>query len=175
MHRGISIAGWWRIEAVTRILHKPRWLLAAAFAITLSAPAVAEPSGVEAAMAEASALCQGFENGVFSVEGEAVIEVDLTGDGTPDALIDQSTFRCSSSAGSMWCGTGGCGLKVIADGVTEDLLVKDWQVIDWHDRKILLTAIHGAECGGTNLRWCYEALVWSEGGLRSVSPSRQQD
>ncbi|MCL5776589.1 hypothetical protein M1105_06255 [Limibaculum sp. FT325] len=147
-------------------------VLLAALCLGAAAPGNAASDLAEARLAEASADCEGLDGGVFSTDGAAITEVDLTGDAIPDEIIDEGTFRCSSAA-SLWCGTGGCGLTVIAEGTATQLLVKDWRVIDWHDRKILLTAVHGHECGGSNLRWCYEALVWSEGALRSVSPFRR--
>lgn len=150
-------------------------MLAAALVLT-GVPAPVARAGsplAEARIAEARSDCEAYAGGVFSIEGTAVTEVDLTGDGVADELIDARRFRCSSVAGSLWCGTGGCGLTVVAGESVTELLVKDWRIVEWHDRSILLTAIHGSECGGTNLRWCYEALVWSEGGLRSVSAWRQ--
>ncbi len=45
-----------------------------------------------------------------------------------------------------------------------------WRVITWDSLPILLLAVHGSECGGTNLRRCFRAVVWSEGAFRSIQP-----
>lgn len=156
----------------TRARHAWLHALIAALCLGAAGSGHAASNQAEALLAEARADCASIEGGVFSTEGAAVTEVDLTGDGVPDEIVDQRAFRCTSAA-SFWCGTGGCGLIVIAGETATQLLVKDWRVVDWHGGKILLTAVHGYECGGNNLRWCYEALVWSEGALRSVRPMRQ--
>lgn len=113
---------------------------------------------------QARADCAAFEGGILTVPEEAIITTDLSGDGHPDTLIDTRLISCSSAA-SLYCGTGGCSLFVIVGDSVTNLLVKGWRIVDWDEDRILLTAVHGYECGGTNLRWCYRAYVWSDGML----------
>lgn len=111
--------------------------------------------------------CQSFENGVLEVSADAISLVDLTGNGVPDEVVDASHFSCSSAA-SLFCGTGGCAVSVVAEGVVGDYLAKGWRVTDWDGQPILLLAVHGSLCGGANPRRCIQAVIWSEGGLRSI-------
>lgn len=141
--------------------------IATALALLAAGPAAA--ADADSVIAEARALCEGFENGRFEAPPGTVTETDLTGDGVAETIVDERRYTCSSAA-SMYCGTGGCNIVVLAGGGAHRFLVKDWRIIDWGPDRILLTAVHGANCEGTNLRRCYEALVWSEDAFRSVRP-----
>ena len=136
--------------------------------IGLAVPAIAQETA-EDVIAEARADCALFDDGELTVSDDAVAEVELTGDDTPEQILDTQGLRCSTAA-SLYCGTGGCSIFVIAGGTAHKFLVKGWRVIEWGDDRILLTQVHGANCDGTNLRRCYEALVWSEDGFRTVRP-----
>ncbi|WP_299749552.1 hypothetical protein [uncultured Tateyamaria sp.] len=112
--------------------------------------------------------CASIENGQLTVQDGAVRQVDLTGDGVPDDIVELRLLSCSTAA-SLFCGTGGCGIAVIVDQRRFDFLVKAWEIVPFGQDIVLLFNVHGAECGGSNLRRCYEAKVWSEGDFRSVS------
>lgn len=145
--------------------------MALAAALVLAPLAALADPVADGVVAEARALCEGFENGSFSTTAGTVTRIDVTGDGEPESLIDESTYGCSSAA-SMYCGTGGCGLVAVVEGKAFRFLVKGWRVVEWGPDRVLLIAIHGYECGGTNLRRCYEALVWSEGRFATVNAGR---
>ena len=136
----------------------------AAFCLTAGS-AMADVTA-DAVIDEADQQCQSFEQGVFHTTDDVLTRIDLSRDGTPDALVDGHGFRCSS--GNLYCGTGGCPLTLLVDGTRTDLLAKAWRVVDWGNHSVLLLQVHGSGCGGTNLRTCIEALVWSEGAFRSV-------
>lgn len=121
----------------------------------------------DAIIQQARQDCQSFENGVLEITDNPISRVDLTGDGQPDELVDSRAFSCSSAA-SLFCGTGGCSLTAIVGGSTTEFQAKGWRIVDWDRQPILLLAVHGSECGGTNLRRCYNAMVWSESAFRSV-------
>jgi hypothetical protein len=114
----------------------------------------------------ARADCRSLDNGSLKVGNQAVSAVDLTGDGRPEQLVDARGFTCSTSA-TLFCGTGGCAITIISGDTTTEFLAKAWKVVHWDDRPVLLLAVHGSECGGSNLRRCYRAVVWSEEGFRS--------
>lgn len=122
---------------------------------------------VEKVIERAREECRGFRNGSLTVADGAVTRVDVTGDGQADAVVDARFFRCSSAA-SLFCGTGGCAITVIADGSTTGFLAKGWRIIPWARHRVLLLEVHGSRCGGTNLRSCFQALNWSEGAFRSL-------
>ena len=142
-----------------------RALLASAAFCLATGSAVAQVTA-DAVIDEADQQCQAFEQGVFHTTDEVLVRIDLSGDDKPDALVDGHGFRCSS--GNLYCGTGGCPLTLLVDGTRTDLLAKNWRVVDWGGHPVLLLRVHGSGCGGTNLRTCMEAVVWSEGAFRSV-------
>lgn len=135
-------------------------------ALALPGPSFAADSA-EAVIEAARGECRSLENGVLEVQDGAVTRIDVSGDGEPDAIVDSARFSCSSSA-SFFCGTGGCAVTVVVDGKATDFLAKGWTVVDWNDAPVLLLAVHGNACGGTNLRRCVIAFVWSEDAFRSV-------
>lgn len=116
---------------------------------------------------EARAACATYENGELGYQPGTIRLIDLNGDGIDDEIIDESTYKCTSSA-TMFCGTGGCGLKVIVGDRVLERLVKQWQTLEWDGDRMLLLQLHGTECGGTGLERCYEAVSWGEGDFRSV-------
>ena len=138
----------------------------ASTAFCLAAGSAAAQVTADAVIDEADQQCRAFEQGVFHTTDEALVRIDLSGDGEPDALVDGHGFRCSS--GNLYCGTGGCPLTLLVDGTRTDLLAKAWRVLDWGSHRVLLLQVHGSGCGGTNLRTCMEAVVWSEGAFQSV-------
>jgi hypothetical protein len=139
------------------------------FAFLLLAAPTAVASPVDDVLEEARENCARFEDGTFEPR-DAVQPVDLTGDGVPEMVVDESRFSCSSAA-SMYCGTGGCMVRAIVGDQTFSWLAKGWTVVDWAGDQILLMQIHGANCGGTNLRRCYEAVVWTDDHFASVRPT----
>ncbi len=132
-----------------------------------SAGGVRAETAEQKVFAAARADCKAFENGVFSTTKKAIPRIDLTGNGIPDAIIDSLQFRCST-AGTLWCGTGGCEITIIVDGIPHKFLAKGWKVVDWTSFKVLLLQVHGSQCGGTNLLTCVRAVVWSDGAFRTV-------
>ena len=118
---------------------------------------------------EARQDCQSFEDGKLTLGENVYTQIDVTGDGKPDEAIDFSEISCSTAA-SLYCGTGGCSLEVIADGKSTRFLTKDWKVFVWDEQPILMLIVHGSECGGNNLRRCYRATVWTEQGFSTVGP-----
>jgi hypothetical protein len=91
--------------------------LAFAFLLLGAATAVAGP--VDDVLEEARKNCESFEGGIFEAR-DAVQPVDLSGDGVPETVVDESRFSCSSAA-SMYCGTGGCMVRAIVGDRTFSL------------------------------------------------------
>jgi hypothetical protein len=117
-------------------------------------------------ISEARSGCEVMD-GELSLADEAVLDIDLTGDGKPETLIDTSNFSCSTSA-SMFCGTGGCSIYVLAQGRTFRWLARGWKVVEWGPYLVVLLDRHGSDCGGDNTRNCVEALTWTDGAFGSV-------
>ncbi len=117
------------------------------------------PSPVTTAIEEARAECAGFENGELEVPWDAVTRTDVSGDGEIDHVLDLGKLACSSMV-SMYCGTGGCSVQFVVIETVTERLSKGWSVERLGPMTVLLNQIHGANCGGTNLNPCVEAMVW---------------
>ncbi len=146
-----------------------RFLAALALALSAASAFADQPSysGIDEILAAGAANCAGFDEGVFSQQEGAISEIDLDGDGRADKVVEEAKFSCSSAA-SLYCGTGGCMIHIIVGDQVYSRLAKGWKPVEWAGDAIILLELHGTECGGTNLRRCYEAITWSEGGFRSV-------
>jgi hypothetical protein len=105
--------------------------------IMLSGPALAADP-VAQILQDAKDTCASFENGEFAANG-AVVEIDLTGDGKADTVVDESQFSCSSAA-SMYCGSGGCMLHAVINDQSWRFQAEGWHMIRWDSRPILLIA-----------------------------------
>jgi hypothetical protein len=111
--------------------------------------------------------CERADGGTFTLIDGAITETDLDGDGVSDKVVEEAKFSCSTMA-SLYCGTGGCMTHLVVGDQVYSRLAKGWKAVEWAGDTIILLALHGSECGGTNLRRCYEAIAWSEGGFKSV-------
>lgn len=137
----------------------------------LGATAHAASPEAQSLIQRAASDCTSFENGEFD-QGDAVTEITLRsqfGDVAAE-LIDESKYACSSAA-SMYCGSGGCMLNLVVDGVVRAWQSTGWQVIEWGPDTILLIGRDGGWCGGAGAEVCYEALVWSSGQVLTVGPA----
>jgi hypothetical protein len=123
--------------------------------------------GVEHSTASANILekakseCASFESGEFEASDDAITFYDLTGDGSPEEVIDASQFACSTAA-SLWNGSGGTYLWVIVDNKPYEFLAHRWRVVDVDGQKVLLLAVHSSECSD-DIGPCYRAFVWQDG------------
>jgi hypothetical protein len=146
--------------------------LALGLTATLAAGA-AHSAPADDILAAAAAECAAFENGSFTAPPEAVVQIDLTGNGVADTVIDAALFQCSSAA-SLYGGSGGSMVTVVADGQLSTYLAQAWQVIDWSGVKVLLLFHNGTDCGGYGAQPCVEALVWGGERFMSVRPPPAQ-
>ncbi|MCV2867629.1 hypothetical protein OEW28_03190 [Defluviimonas sp. WL0002] len=142
----------------------------AAFGVISDAAKAEAP--VDGILSEARAACESFEGGSFD-PGNAVTDIDLTGDGAADILVDESAFSCTSAA-SMYCGSGGCMLHAVVGDRVESWQATGWQVIDWGQARILLIGRDGGWCGGAGSQACFEALNWSDGRFLTVMPGQPE-
>ncbi|MFC3181759.1 hypothetical protein [Cypionkella sinensis] len=137
-------------------------------------PALAEDT-VEKILSEAKADCASLDDGVFDAPVGTITDVDLTGDGKPEQVVDAAKFTCSTSA-SYWGGTGGSQLSLIVAGKRLDYFAQEWKVIEWNKAPVLLLWLNGGECGGAGADSCIEALVWSDfnKAFMSVRPAASE-
>ena len=148
-----------------------RHIVPACAAAALAAVPALAADPVTVILDTAREVCTSYENGQFDA-GDAVTEIDLTGDGVPDRVVDESRFGCSSAA-SMYCGSGGCMLHAVVGEDSWRFQAEGWRVIDWDAQPILLIARDGGWCGGVGAQLCFEAVTWSDGDMLSVMPPPQ--
>ncbi len=145
-----------------------RHVMTAVFACLLPLAAHASPDTI---LAEAAKACAELDGGVFASEG-AVRQIDLTGDGTDDTLVDEGLFTCSTAA-SLYGGSGGSLIHVFANGTESSFLVQGYETVRWADRLIVLLAVDGSSCNTISANPCFEALTWVETeGFVSVRPKQ---
>ena len=142
-----------------------------AMMFAISGSQAGEPNA-QSIINDARKECASFENGVLKTSESTIQLVDLTGNGRQEEIVDTSQFQCSTAA-SLFCGTGGCSLIALVEGKSFDFLAQSWRIVHWNNHPILLLAVHGANCGGTNLTGCFNALIWSENAFQSVAPRQQ--
>ncbi|MEH6835733.1 MULTISPECIES: hypothetical protein [Falsihalocynthiibacter] len=135
-----------------------------ATALILLGPAIASeiselPAQLQEKVNQAEQACSEFENGEFALEWGAVARVDLDGDLRPDWVLNEASLACSSAV-SLYCGTGGCISHFLVGDVLGSLLNQGWDVVDLGPNRVLLTDVHGWQCGGINPTPCVTASVW---------------
>lgn len=119
----------------------------------------------------AAAECARYD-GVFSMAPGAVTEIELTGDRTPELIVDFRFFTCST-VDRLYCATDACPLQVHEGYVTTTWRALDWQVVEWGPDKVLLMMREGDVCGAWSAETCYEAAVWKGGRFLTAGPIPQ--
>ncbi|MCA3440771.1 MAG: hypothetical protein INF50_10635 [Rhodobacter sp.] len=143
-----------------------RHSLTAAFVWLLPAAAFAD---ADAILADAAKACAEQDNGVFASEG-AVRQIDMTGDGTEDTIVDEALFTCTTAA-SLYAGSGGSMIHVFVNGAQSSFLVQGYETVRWGDNLIVLLALGGTDCNTINANPCFEALTWVEDRFVTVRPA----
>ena len=120
-------------------------------------------AGLPTALADkikvAEQACADVHNGEFALEWGAVTRTDLDGDLYPDWVLDESAFSCSTDV-SLFCSTGGCMSHFLVDGAISAFLNHGWTVFTYGRNPVLLTRVHGTNCGGNNPAPCFIARSW---------------
>jgi hypothetical protein len=137
-----------------------------AVVLALPMPAIAAeiselPELLQEKVEQAQQACSDFENGQFSLEWGAVTRVDLDGDLRQDWVLNETFFACSSAV-SLYCGTGGCMSHFLVGDVLASVLNQGWDVVDLGPHRVLLTDVHGSQCGGINPTPCVTASTWDK-------------
>ena len=142
-----------------------RTAVIAVLACLLPLSALADPDTI---LADAAKACAGQDNGVFASEG-AVRQIDMTGDGTEDTIVDEALFTCTTAA-SLYAGSGGSMIHVFVNGTQSSFLVQGYETVRWADVLIVLLAVDGSSCNTISANPCFEALTWVEDRFVSVRP-----
>ena len=120
-------------------------------------------TGLPAALAEkvtaARQACADNGNGEFALEWGAVTRTDLDGDLQPDWVLDESAYACSTAV-SLFCSTGGCMSHFLVGDVVASLRNQGWTGVTFGRNRVLLTVVHGSDCGGNSPTPCFVARAW---------------
>jgi hypothetical protein len=120
-------------------------------------------TGLPADLAEnvtlAEQACAKVENGEFTLEWGAVTRTDLDGDLSPDWVLDESAYACSTAV-SLFCSTGGCMSHFLVGDVVASFRNQGWTVLTFGRTPVLLTRVHGSDCGGNSPAPCFVARAW---------------
>jgi hypothetical protein len=140
-------------------------LISTAAVLLGTAPQASELS--DQLIRDARQSCAANQGGQLGYQPGTIRVIDLNRDGIEDEIVDESTYSCTSSA-TQYCDATGCGLKVIVNNQILERHVRQWQIIDWDNDRMLLLSLHGSQCGTQSTQGCYEAVTWVDGGFRSV-------
>ena len=137
--------------------------LMAALATLPPAANALDLTGLPSSLAEkvdvARQACANFNNGEFALEWGAVTRTDLDGDLSPDWVLDESAYACSTAV-SLFCSTGGCVSHFMVGDVVSSIRNRGWTVLTFGRNRVLLTDVHDSACGGINPTPCYVARAW---------------
>lgn len=131
-----------------------------------AAQTAALPAPIAAFAAERSAECASM-GGTPRVGPAFATPVDLTGDGTPDYVVDLAGLECAN-AWSAFCGSAGCPVSVWiagAEGLRQEWAgyAQAWSVDAAGSEVGLLIEGHGGNCPGSTsgAETCRERKVFS--------------
>jgi hypothetical protein len=120
-------------------------------------------TGLPVALAEkvtaARQACTDNGNGEFALEWGAVTRTDLDGDIQPDWVLDESAYACSTAV-SLFCSTGGCTSHFLVGDVVASFRNQGWTLVTFGRNRVLLTRVHGSDCGGNSPTPCFVARAW---------------
>ena len=127
--------------------------LIAVAATAACAAAAPLPPEVKAVLDEKAAECREAEGQGLRGNGlPAVRRLDLNGDGRPDFIVDLDKAPCVGIE-SLFCGTGGCALVILAsrrDGTLPKVLdrnVHRYRVLGDKGPRRIRFDLHGSLCG----------------------------
>jgi len=132
------------------------------------------PEPFRAILAERAAQCAELQDGTLTLEEGAVRQVDLSGDGAPDWVLDEARLSCSSAA-SLYCGTGGCTVHFLVGDTLASQYSKGWEAVDFGAFRTLLLQVHGTRCGGIGAHACVQALTWDGEAGRFMTVAAEPD
>ncbi len=116
---------------------------------------------------KAKRACELAPDTEFSVRPDAIIRMDVTGDGAAETLIDSCGFVCKGAL-SIYGGSAGCPLTIISGDKSWSYFKQAWTTKDWAGKRIIPLWLHGDACGGAGADPCALALVWNGRDFVSV-------
>ncbi len=120
-----------------------------------------EASSAAKIVQDAKQECNDIDNGEFHSTEKAITSYDVTGDGQMEEVVDAAQFSCSTAL-TLWGGSGGTYLWVVAPDKTYEFLANRWRMIDFNGQSVLLLAVHSSQCSD-DIGPCYRAFVWQDG------------
>jgi hypothetical protein len=118
--------------------------------------------------AECSALQDDAQNGEtfyelvpVIVSDESIYEIQITSNGKM-ATVLFSDFSCPGVGASSWCGSSGCEVFIIVDGVSYE--TRGWKpfTVAHGEEVLVMLPRSGGACGIENGAPCYTVTIWNE-------------
>ena len=148
------------------------FLLVLAVAITL-APSITRAQPAKPWPREVQAIYDGLKQecremgGKFVPErGRFATQTEVTNDGQADWVLEYDAAACSIGR-SMYCGTAGCHIDILAStrsGLREVFAnnVRGWEAVQLDAKRMaLVISVHGSACGSVGAEACAQTLVWN--------------
>ena len=116
-------------------------------------------------LSELGKECSEFGGGTVVPSADFEVRDDVTGDGLPDIIFNQSGARCSAAA-TIWCGSAGCPVviyRALATGGYQKVFnayARDWRKVPG-DLPIIEFSVHGTNCGGVGADACVVNQLWN--------------
>ncbi|WP_245471880.1 MULTISPECIES: hypothetical protein [Bradyrhizobium] len=120
------------------------------------------PPGVQTALRYANEECTSQDGGEVSFAPDTVRQIDLTGDGRDDYIVDFSETKCGGRE-TTYCGTGGCVMNILVtlpDGSVRkvfDGYVRSYTIMPPAVKRgaaRIRFDLHGSFCGGFGPQAC---------------------
>ncbi|WP_027526902.1 hypothetical protein [Bradyrhizobium sp. Ec3.3] len=123
------------------------------------------PSEVQKALHYAHQECQSQGGGAVSFAPDTVREIDLTGDGRDDYVVDFRDTKCDGSE-AAYCGSGGCVMNVLVTLPNGNLrrvfdgYVRNYEIeptpMKRGAARTMRFELHGGYCGGHGSPSCFK-------------------
>jgi hypothetical protein len=144
-----------------RIGRDALWLLAAVLLMPFPAMAgeTKYPKEVQAVLDGARKDCRDAGGGEIKFGLGTVKKLNLTGGGN-DYVVDLHEAECEGAA-SLFCGTGGCNLTILAgkqDGALVEVFdgrARGYEILPGKAPRTVRFQLHGSYCGGHGNPSCY--------------------
>lgn len=123
---------------------------------------------IDRVIADARSQCAAVNDGVLSYSNRLITNIDISGDGNIDHIIDHSQFNCSSAI--VFWRNGLFDITTIVNTRSVDIRnVARFTITDWDGQKVLLVDRHHSACPAAVGEPCVQAYTWSDYYSRVVT------
>ena len=101
------------------------------------------------------------ETARLSVSDDSLYEIQITAEGKKATVLFVD-FSCPTIGASSWCGSSGCEVYIIVDGVSYQ--TRGWKpfTVTESEEVFVMLPRSGGACGRSNGSPCYRVTIWDE-------------